>query len=346
MKRKIEKTIKAIWICSEHKNEDSLIFQEKIPIKERIKKLPVLGKIMWVIYGIFKAPERISHIFAEIENINFQLARERERFQKFSQDLNSNIKEISEQVEILDQRTNFLYEDLSFRYKLLPEDVMLEINSDEGGNLSDEEVFYERFEKKFRGEIKEKLKKYVPLIKEVWEEKKKEESFFLDIGFGDGQFLELLEDEGVCVKGVEINDVYVKRFQEKGFDVICKDAIEYLFELEENFIFGVSAIQVIEHLDFSEVKRLISAVYEKLIPGGIIIIETVNPKSSIALSNFYIDFTHKRPYPYELITFMCSSLGFKNIKVIFSTPVEKHFRTGVVESDYMDYAVVAYKEER
>ena len=185
----------------------------------------------------------------------------------------------------------------------------------------------------------------MPFVKEVWERKKKKGRFFLDIGFGRGEFLEILREERIPVKGVEKSSLYVRRLQEKGFEVICTDAIEYLRKLDKDLIFGVSAIQVIEHLDYPELKKLLSVIYEKLIPGGIIILETVNPKSSIALSNFYIDFTHIRPYPHELVTFLCSCSGFRSIKIIFSSPVERHFRTGVLEADYMDYALIAYKPE-
>ncbi|MEO0145046.1 MAG: hypothetical protein ABIL45_08995 [candidate division WOR-3 bacterium] len=73
------------------------------------------------------------------------------------------------------------------------------------------------------------------------------------------------------------------------------------------------------------------------------LVETPNPKCFVALANFYIDFTHIRPYPYELIYFLFEYVGFKNIKLIMSSPVDKAFRTGNPLADYMDYAIIGYK---
>ncbi len=352
MRQKIEKALKAIWICSWTDKEE---FSQKSSFKEKIKRIPVFGKVMWIIYGILKAPERISHLFSEIESLKFQLKVQEESFQERISRLFSEIESLKlqlkvqeeslQKVEEIDRKLDHLYEDLSFRYKEIPENAVIEVKNLKEEVLDNEEKLYERFEERFRGEIKERLRKYVPFVKEVWERKKKEGRFFLDIGFGRGEFLEILREERIPVKGVEKSSLYVRRLQEKGFEVICTDAIEYLRKLDKDLIFGVSAIQVIEHLDYPELKKLLSVIYEKLIPGGIIILETVNPKSSIALSNFYIDFTHIRPYPHELVTFLCSCSGFRSIKIIFSSPVERNFRTGVLEADYMDYALIAYKPE-
>ena len=155
--------------------------------------------------------------------------------------------------------------------------------------------------------------------------------------------MKVLKDRGIPVVGVEINKEYVELLKEEGFDVHYGDGIEYLKSLPDDSLLGVSAIHVIEHLEFDRQREFIELAYKKIKPDGLLIVETPNPKCSVALANFYIDFTHIRPCPHEFLSFLFEYAGFKEIKLILSSPVERSFRTGNPVGDYMDYAILGVR---
>jgi O-antigen chain-terminating methyltransferase len=103
--------------------------------------------------------------------------------------------------------------------------------------------------------------------------------------------------------------------------------------------------QVAEHLEFDTLKKLLQLAYQKMIPGGVIIIETVNPICEFARLYFYVDPTHIRPYHPETLRVYAEWIGFNNIKIAYSIPIQK---TASKEdtSNYMNYALIGYKPKQ
>ena len=214
-------------------------------------------------------------------------------------------------------------------------------------SADDEERFYSKFEEIFRGSkeiIKTRLAKYVEYVQQAYKLTNKD-AYFLDIGCGRGEFLELLHAAKVPVKGLDINEIECEALTKKGFDVHLVDCNNFLEEVPSNFLVGVSAFQVIEHFDPEYVQDFLKLSYEKIAPNGIIIMETVNPKCNPALSNFFLDITHVRPYPPETMKFLLEWHGFKDICMIYSSPCSKEFRIkNIKECNYMDFGVIAWKK--
>ena len=147
------------------------------------------------------------------------------------------------------------------------------------------------------------------------------------------EFLEILKENNIKVKGVEINSFEVNILNNKGFDVINTDGISYLMESSENFC-GISAIQVVEHMSFDYLYKFVHIAYERLIEGGILILETLDPQNIENLKYFYTDLTHIRPIPNLSLQFLCEKAGFKNIKLCKSLPNK---------GGYVNYALIAEK---
>jgi len=206
--------------------------------------------------------------------------------------------------------------------------------------------FYFHFENIFRGSM-EGLKKsqsiYVPYVAEA--RSKSKGSFFLDAGCGRCEFLSLLQHQGIPVKGVDTNSKAVDLGKKMNLDVLRTDAVEYLKTLEDASLIGLSMFQVIEHLDFKSIDEILKIASTKISPNGIIIIESVNPHCPTALGNFYLDPTHMRPYPPDLMCFMLEWHGFQRVKIIYSSPVPRriHFWGGIRR--YQDYAVLGKKQK-
>lgn len=203
--------------------------------------------------------------------------------------------------------------------------------------------FYSSFENVFRGSESVISKRQAVYLKYI-QISSEGGRCFLDIGCGRGEFLKLLIDENISVKGIELNKMEYNRLSSKGFNIELTDANTYLEKAEEGSLLGISAFQVIEHLAFDYLDRLLSLAYKKIYNNGVIILETVNPKCTMALSNFYIDPTHLRPYSLELIKFMLEWHGFKDIVAVFSSPCPKELWVrDNIQNNYMDYALIGWK---
>ncbi|MEO1941477.1 MAG: methyltransferase domain-containing protein, partial [Campylobacterales bacterium] len=118
--------------------------------------------------------------------------------------------------------------------------------------------------------VKQKLEVYRPYLI------KKGEGIWVDAGAGRGEFLELLAEEGIEGVGVEIQLSAVEGLHRKGLRGVLSDINSYL-RSRSGPIGGISAIQVIEHLEWDYLEEFIELAYQRLSPGGIIILETPNP---------------------------------------------------------------------
>ncbi len=178
---------------------------------------------------------------------------------------------------------------------------------------------YAGFENRFRGyeaEVKKQQVSYLPYFKKKGK--------VLDLGCGRGEFLELLEKNGIKGVGIDINDQMIDICLEKGLDCQKGDILEKLAEHEDGSLSGIFSSQVIEHLPPSYLKRLLELAYFKLAPSSPIVLETINPVSVFSLVEIYfLDLSHQRPIHPQAIKFLMESTGFEEVEIIYSSPVEK-----------------------
>lgn len=143
----------------------------------------------------------------------------------------------------------------------------------------------------------------------------------LDLGCGRGEFLELLRDAGCLAKGVEANEELAALCRSKGLYVEQADLFDYLGEIEPESVGGIFCAQLVEHLLPERVPELISLAAAALKPGGRILLETPNPEClAIFASHFYLDPTHQRPVPAQLLAFYLEENGFGQIRVDYLNP--------------------------
>lgn len=139
----------------------------------------------------------------------------------------------------------------------------------------------------------------------------------LDIGCGRGEFLQLLKEIGVEAYGIDKNPEMIKVSRSYGLNAIKADALDHLRALGDGTLGGVFCSQVIEHMNSAEALEFINLAYEKLLSGGKIVIETVNPTSIFALSEFYRDITHVKPIHPLTLKFLLDCVGFTSVEVQF-----------------------------
>ena len=144
----------------------------------------------------------------------------------------------------------------------------------------------------------------------------------LDIGCGDGQFVAELEKLGLRARGVDVDPATIAVALEQGLNVELADGMEALAACAPGSLGGILCIQVIEHLPRQAVIDLPRLAARALVPGGILVIETVNPASLYAMTHwYYLDPTHLQPIPADLITFLTGQAGFRTSEVEWRSPV-------------------------
>ncbi len=159
----------------------------------------------------------------------------------------------------------------------------------------------------------------------------------LDLGCGRGEFLDALIARDIGARGADMDASMVARCVEKGLDVRLADAATVLRGLDDASVPGVFAAQVVEHLDAEQLTELLGLMRAKLAPGGVAVMETVNPHNPAALKAFWTDATHHHPLFPEVLLALCRLAGFQSGEVRF--PRE----TGDFDADVYanrDYAVI------
>jgi len=185
-----------------------------------------------------------------------------------------------------------------------------------------EDVEYLGFENRFRGSealIAARLQDYVPLFTSCVN--------VLDVGCGRGELLELFKAKGIAARGIDMNAAMVARCRDRGLDVEQADAITYLERQADGSLGGLTAIQVVEHLQPAELVRFLRLAHDKLRPGSPIVLETINAACWAAFFDAYIrDLTHARPLHPGTLEYYVRACGFSNVDVQFREPVDEQER--------------------
>lgn len=193
-------------------------------------------------------------------------------------------------------------------------------------------IDYARFEANFRGseeDIKNRQSIYLPYFSG------KEQ--VLDLGCGRGEFLQLLQENGIRAKGIDAYDGFVEACELKGLDVVEGDAIQYIENVDEASLDGIFSAQLIEHISTGELVTLCDEAYKKLKKGGCIILETPNPTClSIYTNSFYIDPTHVKPVHPKFLEYLLREAGFEKIEVLYTESSKVDYRLPTILSDSVD----------
>ena len=192
----------------------------------------------------------------------------------------------------------------------------MSLKSEKEAKSNELEIDYFLFEHKFRGSreyIKNLQRRYLDVFKSV--------SYVLDIGCGRGEFLELLLENGISAKGIDISSDFVDLCLENNLPVEKIDMFAFLEKAPDNSIGGIFCSQVVEHLTPQDMILFIKLAHQKLESGAPLVIETINPKNLVAVSNwFYMDLSHVRPVHPETLSFILEQECFNVNEVIYTDP--------------------------
>jgi glycosyltransferase involved in cell wall biosynthesis len=167
----------------------------------------------------------------------------------------------------------------------------------------------------------------------------------LVMGCNPGEFLGLLRTHGIHAVGIDTKLLHIDHLSRVGYDAHQCEATDYLQRIEDNSLAGITAFHLIEHFPHDYLVEILSLGYKKLAPGGLILLETLNPYCFESLDKCAMEPPSLRlVQPFQL-AFLVDQYQFREPKLIFSNPIRTrstarrkrwlHF--------YQNYAVLAFK---
>jgi len=171
---------------------------------------------------------------------------------------------------------------------------------------------YVAFEDRFRGSretIREGTRVYLRWIREALERAGK--GPVLDVACGRGEWLELLKEQEIPAKGVDLNRVALEQCRELGLEVVEEDAIEHLRKQHKNAFSAVTCFHYVEHVGYPSLVALLDESLRILRPGGVAIFETPNARNLLVTGgDFFRDPTHRRPVFPDTLEAIAELRGF------------------------------------
>jgi SAM-dependent methyltransferase len=199
---------------------------------------------------------------------------------------------------------------------------------------------YFAFESRMRASTDEIRRRQLPYVEDF-----RDAAPVLDAGCGRGEFLGLLREAGIEARGVDADADMVAFARGEGLDVEQADVVGYLDGLDDGALGGVFAAQLVEHLPPPVLLRFLELAQAKLRPGGLLVAETINPLSPLALRNYFADLTHAQPLVPETLVLLARHAGFQEVETRFLNapePLEDvDPRLNEILLAPLDYAVVA-----
>ena len=177
---------------------------------------------------------------------------------------------------------------------------------------------YLLLENRFRGsesDIQNRLSIYVNVFE-------KTSAPVLEIGGGRGELQELFQKSSIKSYAIDLDKAMVETCAKKGLPVQYGDGIAHLAGVKDASLGGVIAIQVVEHLTQEQLQSVVALCTQKVVKGGRIVFETINPRSVLALSsNYFRDPTHVWPLHPDTLGYTMQLGGLKIIETKMLSPV-------------------------
>ncbi len=323
-------------------------------LKNNLKN-SALGSMLKIFLYLVKLPKIVKQLNNDIQNINGSIVD----LSGLITDYGINLKRIKNNVLDQDSKLNSLDIKISEIYsnqisnKVAVDTSRKTIINNTMSDNPQNDRFYKEFEDKFRGsekDIIDRLTEYLPILKNIPKKTKKYPA--LDIGCGRGEFLSILKAANIKPVGVDINEEMIKRVKSQGYVAHRSDALSYLLKQKSESISVISGFHIVEHIPFEVLLDIFKECYRVVNREGLVIFETPNPYNLVVgSSSFYLDPSHIKPIPPDLLSYALESSGF-HCKILPLHPVIKNIDhpdpivrsiMGMVYGP-QDYAILASKK--
>lgn len=177
--------------------------------------------------------------------------------------------------------------------------------------------FYAAFEDRFRGSrdlVRSRVEPYLQWVRDAVAGTR--EAPVLDLGCGRGEWLELLRDNQMYCRGIDLNSTFVEICRGRGLEVQHADVMDGLAGCPDQSVGAVTSMHLVEHLPFETAIAMIDEARRVLRPGGLLLLETPNPENlRVGAHWFYMDPKHRNPIPPETLRWLVESRGFQSARI-------------------------------
>jgi SAM-dependent methyltransferase len=141
----------------------------------------------------------------------------------------------------------------------------------------------------------------------------------VDLGCGNGEFLELLRQHNISGYGVTPNRNAREIARRTSLKIVYADIFEHLRQAPERSLGGAFTVGFLERLPTRLQTELLQLIAGRLRPGGVLVIETVGPSESESASH---------ALPADLLQSLLEANGFRDVKIFSLANVECHLNRG------------------
>lgn len=278
--------------------------RRKLNIKRKIKSIPVIGYIFRFCKSLVLLPRELAYL----EERTDILGKQNSAYNL----IRANVQDINEilRVNHISIREAEMEEQRKVYERKLVDRFYVQYN---------EELFVES-----RDVLKKRKAIYIEKFGQHFSTNDNSAISVVDLGCGTGEWLEVLQEAGYHAVGVDSNAEVVNKDHRlyPNLDVVQQDSIDFLRMQPKNSFDIITSFHMVEHMEIVEVMELCSEAARVLRPNGLLILETPNPLNILISSYyFYLDPTHKKPIPPELLEVYVHAGGLKVKERIFVNPL-------------------------
>ena len=334
--------IYSVLDSSEGKNQNIKIkgLEKKrafLACKRKIYKIPLIGYLVRWGVNLILLPKRFGDLRRGFDFINYQiklLNLRTDNIEKQLQWLKDNQKnmfaEMKTEIEITyneQEKNRMVLQKIEEQIKEL-EKIEQVLDGEKRRNKEILDEFYVKYNEELlpdsRENVMQKSQIYIERLNQYFNQEQKENLRIVDLGCGECEWLELLQKNGYMATGIDSNTKVVKKVRENfpQFKIEEENAFNYLKQCENKSLNVITSFHMVEHLEIIEIIELIQEAFRVLKKDGVLILETPNPQNILIASYyFYLNPTHKKPLPPELLEFLVKQNGFSKVEKILLHPL-------------------------
>ncbi len=170
----------------------------------------------------------------------------------------------------------------------------------------------------------------------------------LDLAAGRGEMLQLLGEAGVAARGVESDSARAQAARRRGLPLVDGQLPEVLQQLDDASYGSVLARHILDLLPTGNLLRVLQEVARLLEPGGVLLVESLNPAAlRLAAGPLWND-PRRRPLPVTTLRRYLQASGFaiEETQLLDPAPEEERFLPGEVQPPSSDTQQETHQEMR
>jgi len=334
-------------------------------LKRRLRRLPVIGRLLSLLLDVVGLPARQQRDNARYHRWQQQLALQaillqqqshllewhQQRWQVLQDqapearlgELERELAKVAAQLVQTREQLDLDEQELRMRLNLLETAPALPLAPQSaalGVPLALERSLREHFaldEQALRG----LLGFYLPLVEECLP--LREGLPLVQLGCGAGQWLSSLP-QGITGLGVEEDADVAAEAAARGLPVVQGGALRWLSEQPAASIGALCAFELADRLDMAQLSTLLDEALRVLVPGGLLLLQALDPAQASSACAFWLDPARQRPLPAPMLEFLCRHKGFAQVAI--QRPLEAELLPDDQQGEpltWQHYAVSAFR---